>query len=215
MSEQLDALPKPLECLLLGYGAVGILYSYILEQSGVARVTAVARSNYEAVRNGLTLKSEKFGVIENFKPHRVCPSAEQAADRTYDFIIAAFKTLPDVTPTKEFLASFLPTEACRPESAETLPTVVLLQNGIGIEEELQREYPSINILSTGIWIAANAHSGSPYIVTHGKLERLPIGLYKGESNSKQQRPHHLLEKGNQALNTFVDALRKGGSQVTF
>mgnify|MGYP001761042259 FL=1 len=48
----------PDEVLLLGLGAVGTLYAYIL-QSGGANVTAVCRSNYQVVRDhGIDIVSD-------------------------------------------------------------------------------------------------------------------------------------------------------------
>lgn len=47
-----------------GLGAVGALYSYALERSGKARVTAVARSNAAIVRErGITVDSAKHGAL--------------------------------------------------------------------------------------------------------------------------------------------------------
>ena len=66
----------PDEVLLLGLGAVGTLYAYIL-QSGGANVTAVCRSNYQVVRDhGIDIVSDKFGEHPKWRPTRVIQRPE-------------------------------------------------------------------------------------------------------------------------------------------
>lgn len=38
------------EVLLVGLGAVGTLYGFMISRSGLARLTVVARSNYDLVQ---------------------------------------------------------------------------------------------------------------------------------------------------------------------
>lgn len=48
--------------LLFGLGAIGGVYAHLLQASGAVNVSAVARSNYQDVKErGYRLKSEKFG----------------------------------------------------------------------------------------------------------------------------------------------------------
>ena len=55
--------------LLHGTGGVGGIYAYILHKGG-ANVTAVCRSNYDAVsRNGIKISSKVFGEV-SVKPLR-------------------------------------------------------------------------------------------------------------------------------------------------
>jgi 2-dehydropantoate 2-reductase len=44
------------DVLLVGLGAVGTIYAYILQSSKLARVTVVARSNYDIVNGELHLR---------------------------------------------------------------------------------------------------------------------------------------------------------------
>lgn len=109
------------EVLIIGFGAVGVLYGYVLSQAG-CRVTAVCRSAFAGMNaQGIEIKSEKFGTIEHWKPHRLVASAGDANDRAYDFIICATKALPDLLPTSSILAEFLDSQY----SKDT--TVVLIQ----------------------------------------------------------------------------------------
>ena len=55
--------------LLVGSGGVGILAAYNLEVGGLASVTSVLRSNYDAVsRNGFTITSLDHGYVKGWKP---------------------------------------------------------------------------------------------------------------------------------------------------
>ena len=133
------------DVLIVGFGAVGVLYGWILEQSKGVRVTAVARSNYQIIQDqGVQLESAKFGK-HDWKPYRTLHDTHQAADRDYKYIICTFKHLPDVHPTEEILGPCLHRSNC----------FVLLQNGLGIEEPLQSVLPNATIISGAIWIGAN------------------------------------------------------------
>ena len=55
--------------LLVGSGGVGTMGAYNLEVGGLASVTAVLRSNYEAAKkDGFTLTSMDHGDIRSWKP---------------------------------------------------------------------------------------------------------------------------------------------------
>lgn len=56
--------------LIVGTGGVGTMSAYALEQGGKAEVTAVMRSNYEAVqKNGISIDSVQWGNgIKGWRP---------------------------------------------------------------------------------------------------------------------------------------------------
>lgn len=57
--------------LIVGTGGVGTMSAYALEKGGKAEVTAVMRSNYEAVKsNGVNIESIQYGKIEGFRPSK-------------------------------------------------------------------------------------------------------------------------------------------------
>lgn len=71
MTTNTDAAPAPIDILLVGLGSIGTVYALLLEKSGRARVTAVARSNYELYSTtGVKIDSDALGVIEGWKPYR-------------------------------------------------------------------------------------------------------------------------------------------------
>lgn len=172
--------------------------SYILQSNENVRVTAIARSSYEAMSKGITIESEKFGLIEGWKPTRLVKNAEEANDRAYNFIVSvplhltrqsltsvpqivATKCIPDLLPTSSILAPFLESEFAE----QVKPTVVLIQNGIGVEHPVQQAYPDVPIISVVAWVGCNLMGNR---VTHGMLEKLIIGLYKGEGVGTEVNP---------------------------
>jgi ketopantoate reductase len=57
--------------LLIGSGGVGTIAALNLESGGLAQVTAVLRSNYEAVREkGFTIRSADHGTLSKWRPSR-------------------------------------------------------------------------------------------------------------------------------------------------
>ena len=60
---------KKLQVLLVGSGGIGTMVAYALETGGKAEVTAVLRSNFEAVSTkGFTINSVDHGRIEGWRP---------------------------------------------------------------------------------------------------------------------------------------------------
>ena len=55
--------------LIVGTGGIGTMGAYALEFGGKAEVTAVLRSNYEAVlRDGFDIDSVVYGQIKSWRP---------------------------------------------------------------------------------------------------------------------------------------------------
>lgn len=182
----------PIDVLIIGLGAVGTVYGYVLSQNQDVQVTAIARSQYATLKDGIHIKSDKFGDIPRWTPYRIVQDVEQANDRPYKYIICAMKCLPDLLPTASILAPFLEGKYADTSSSVDLedgPTVVLLQNGCGIEVPLARAYPHVPIVSCVVWVGANLLPGG--VVTHGSLEQLIMGLFTGEGGSVSGTEEHV------------------------
>lgn len=55
--------------LVVGTGGIGTMSAYALEQGGLAEVTAVMRSNYDAATTqGIDIDSVQWGQIKAWKP---------------------------------------------------------------------------------------------------------------------------------------------------
>ncbi|OAP55306.1 hypothetical protein AYL99_10279 [Fonsecaea erecta] len=133
--------------LLFGAGSIGAVYLYQFQRAG-CQVTAVCRSNYQAVKqNGFTMHSKRFGNV-SFRPDFVVRSvAECPEDVTYDFVFIATKSFPGSKPSLSDLIE--PVVRGRPQTA-----IVLAQNGIAIEDEVAQAYPDNPLLSCAVYLPA-------------------------------------------------------------
>lgn len=201
--------------LCIGFGALGTIYSYLLKCGG-AKITAVARSNYDTLRtDGILISSAKYGKIEGWKPDRVIRESEpeQAKDIVYDYVVCTFKNIPDLKAASAVIKPFL---AQPTDSSARLPTIVLIQNGVGIEEEVQKalvecETPLAgHVISAVAWIGANLTEGGKR-VDHGSLERLEIGIYgRTTAPIAQNGLRQKSEEETRALKQFADLYTQGG-----
>jgi len=173
--------------LIFGAGSVGSLYGWFLEKAG-ARVTAVCRSNYNQVKNnGLLIRSKKWGKNVH-RPIAVPSITEANTHGPFDYIVVCSKAFPD-TPT-------LIRDAVTPDS-----TIVLAQNGIGIEESYAKLYPENPIISGVVYLPVV--QVEPGVVEHGTpLERFEIGSYPAGNASVTAK---------RKVNGFVDLFTKGGA----
>ena len=65
------------DVLVFGVGSIGAVYLYQLQQAGCS-LTAVCRSNYQAVKNnGFTMNSMRFG-NQKYKPDFVVRTVDEA-----------------------------------------------------------------------------------------------------------------------------------------
>ncbi len=108
--------------LIVGTGAIGSLYGGKLSQAG-ARVSTLSRSDYDIVRQkGISVKSHWGDFV--LRPEKVYRSSEKIKE-TFDFILVTLKVLPRIDVAGIIRKSVSPQTA-----------IVLLQNGINIEEPL-------------------------------------------------------------------------------
>ncbi|RPD57279.1 hypothetical protein L226DRAFT_465854 [Lentinus tigrinus ALCF2SS1-7] len=205
------------DILLIGYGAVGAIYSLVLKRSGQARVTVVARSNYEATNaHGMNFRSAKYGNIDGWRPDRLFPKLEPALDRSYAYVFLTTKAIPELQRTPALLAPLLsPSYA----DAHPQPTYVLMQNGLGVETDLYNALKKLKpqeeprIVSTAVWIGTNLVKKNAVeinTVEHNEFDRVSMGIY---------RPTNLTATANTPsenalLASLASLLRAGGSQVT-
>ncbi|KAH8897497.1 2-dehydropantoate 2-reductase [Thozetella sp. PMI_491] len=179
-----------IDVMLYGLGAIGSFYAFILSRSERVRLTVVARSNYEAVKaNGLLVRSENHG-NHLVRPYKVVKSPTEAG-ATYDFIVCANKAI-DQPSLPDNLA---------PAVDETKSTVVLIQNGVGIEEPIRERWPGVTIITCVTWVGARQNE--PGIVHHTKWENTQMGLFSNSVNDSS------LEQSR--LESFCDLLRVGGT----
>lgn len=148
--------------LVVGAGAVGALFGSALAQQG-AKVSVVCRSDYAAVsRRGYTIRSPMLG-DHQFRPQEVLQHVADCKSPP-DYLILTVKVLPDVD------RAALIRPAVGPQTV-----IVLIENGIDIEDEIARAFPDNELLS-GIAFVAVSRGGDGEI-HHQSSGSLVIGKY--------------------------------------
>ncbi|VUC30964.1 unnamed protein product [Clonostachys rosea] len=183
-------LRKAPKVLVFGGGAVGgfivsLLGSVIPEKS----IYVACRSNYQqALDHGFVLHSDVWGKTLSVRPV-VVRSAQEAKDscqQQFDFVLVATKTSP-VTPTVS--------EQIRPAVSPST-TIVIIQNGIQVEEEFQREYPDNPIVSVVTYLASTQIK--PGVFHHPNHGKVCLGTYPTSSPSSH---HEIARRFNDLLNS--------------
>ncbi|KAL0095972.1 2-dehydropantoate 2-reductase [Phycomyces blakesleeanus] len=189
---------KSTKIMVVGTGAVGSIYAWRLAKT--AHVTTVCRSNYEIVKNtGLEIDSKKFGK-EIFKPDNVVRTvAEGVASEPFDYIVVTLKALPEVYNVAEIIA---------PAITKGKTTVVLIQNGLGVEEPITQAFPENPIVSIVAYIGTSQISPGQILMVGD--ESLIVGDYKNapvDSTAQREKFAGILEKGGVTVQKVDDVER--------
>lgn len=188
----------PTRILIVGTGAIGAFFGSRLATVPQVLVSALCRSNYDAVKtNGLRITSPKFGNY-TFKPEYTFRSPQEARKTTrernlkWDYLLVATKVLPEVEDSSGMLEGLVGEET----------SIVLVQNGVGIEEPYSKRFPRASVLS-GVTIASVVQD-SPGVVTHNRWTRLSVGPYLSGGDDGGT--------ATQRMKKFADLLTAGGIQ---
>ena len=150
-----------LRILVVGTGAIGGFYGGKLAQAGAA-VTTLCRSDYEVVKTKGISVTSVFGDF-HFEPERVIREIGEYGSPP-DYILVGLKVLPEID-TKAIIK-----DAVGPKTA-----IVLLQNGIDIEEPVARAFPDNEIISGLAFICATRTG--PGQIDHTDFGRLVLGRF--------------------------------------
>jgi 2-dehydropantoate 2-reductase len=162
---------------VVGTGAVGGFYGGRLALAG-ARVATLCRSDYEIVRSqGITVKSIWGDFL--FKPEEVVRRAAEYGAPP-DFILVALKVLPGAE-TVEIIR-----EAVGPDTA-----IILIQNGIGIDEPVAAAFPGNEIISAVAFIAVSRTG--PGRILHADYGRLVLGRFPAGTSTRVQKLAELFQ----------------------
>ncbi|KAJ8125240.1 hypothetical protein O1611_g8399 [Lasiodiplodia mahajangana] len=182
------AAPGQLDVMVYGLGAIGSFYAFILNRVEHVRLTVVARSNYNAVKNnGFTITSENHGRY-TVVPYQVVKSPADAQS-TFDYIVCAHKAINQASIPEQLAPVVDPKKT----------TIVIIQNGVGNEEPFRQAFPGASILSCVTWVGAR--QVEPGIIFHTKSEDMQIGLFPNRSVEEA------LEK--ERLHRFASLLTQG------
>ena len=167
----------PARVLVVGTGAVGGFYGARLALAGV-RVATLCRSDYKTVRSqGITVTSS-WGDFQ-FTPEKVIRRAAEYGPPP-DFILVALKVLPGVDPVE------IVKDAVGPETA-----IILMQNGIGIDEPVAAAFPRNEVISAVAFIAVSRTG--PGRILHADYGRLVLGRFPAGRSTKVQELAELFQ----------------------
>ncbi len=186
----------PLEVLFFGAGAIGAFYASRIAQNPDANVSVVCRSNYKAVKeDGFSITSHQYGDYV-WTPTRVfdSPSSAAKANVQWDYVVVSTKALPNVSDDSKLVDGLV-----KPGSA-----VILIQNGLGVEQPYASRFPDSTILSA-VTIASCAQPSNGHI-KHNRWTRINIGPYFHDSAS----PSSVKSRATSQNAAFVALLTKGG-----
>ncbi|KAH6570405.1 hypothetical protein BASA50_004131 [Batrachochytrium salamandrivorans] len=223
--------------LIVGAGAVGAFYGSRLHSAhGISTpqtlVSVVCRSNYNVVKaKGFRIESPKFGSTV-WTPHRVFQTCMEAARSGigFDYIIVATKSLPELHDGSIDIEPVIAASHHRGSSLEhhqsstdtgyesplsPSPTIVLIQNGFGIEWPYRTRFPHSPILSCVAIVSCQ--QPDPGLILHNRWTRISIGpffnriLAVGDSGlDSVPKTHANVQEVMAKMNTFIALLKAGG-----
>ncbi|KAK7557100.1 2-dehydropantoate 2-reductase [Phyllosticta citricarpa] len=195
---------KPIHILFVGAGAVGCFYASRLHHpSKNIHVSLVARSNYPTLsRSGIELETRNFGNY-HFTPHAVHASIDEAAAATppsgWSYVMVTTKALPDVTDDAA---------AIEPVVGAGATCIVLIQNGVGIEEAHRKRFPRNPIVSAVTVISAEQVRHG--VVRQNRWTRISMGAYTDglgvddeSAQHQQEERHRLSQRGDACVRELV------------
>jgi len=175
--------------LVVGAGAIGAFYGGILARAG-CEVAVAARSDYDAVAaDGYRIDST-LGDL-SFRPAQTLRSAAEYRGAA-DYVLVALKLVRGVDRVA----------LIRPALAAT-SAILLVQNGIGIEEEVAEAFPRHELLS-GVAYAAVSREAPGRVRHHSQYTRLVLGRYPRGSSASAERFAALLKQGGSSCTVTED-----------
>ncbi|QLF94760.1 putative 2-dehydropantoate 2-reductase [Pseudomonas sp. ABC1] len=157
---------------ILGTGAIGGFYGLMLAQAGFD-VHFLLRSEYEAVReHGLRIHSVPHGALhlESVQAYR-----DVADMPACDWLFVGAKTTSN--------AALAPLIA---QAAAPGAKVVLLQNGLGVEEALRPLLPDTLHLIGGLCFIC-VHRDAPGVIEHQSLGAISLGYHSGPASASARQ----------------------------
>ncbi|KAI5363026.1 putative ketopantoate reductase ApbA/PanE, 6-phosphogluconate dehydrogenase-like domain superfamily [Septoria linicola] len=181
--------------LILGTGAIGAFYASRLSTVSGTKVSAICRSNYNIIKNnGIRVTSPTFGDT-TFKPAYTFANVAEAREfkkresLLWDHLIVTTKVLGDPSVLAEGLV-------------DEGTSVVVFQNGLGIEEPYWKRFPGRRIVSAVT--RTSVSQPTPGHIEHAHWTRTTVGPYApGASASDAEAAQGRVEE-------FADLLRKAG-----
>ena len=153
--------------LVIGAGAIGSFYSAKLAQVGV-EVSLWCRSDYDFIKkNGI--KIESYTGNFHFTPHKILKNLDENKEE-FDYILIATKVLPNID------ICGLIKNILQPKTK-----IILIQNGIHIEQNIAQNFPDNEIISALAFIAVSRKSAG--VIYHQEYGKITIGTYGNKASN--------------------------------
>ncbi|MEB0048463.1 MULTISPECIES: putative 2-dehydropantoate 2-reductase [unclassified Pseudomonas] len=167
----MGAIAKP-TIGIVGTGAIGGFYGVILARAGFD-VHFLLRSEFSAVaEHGLKLDSAVHGAL-TLNPVQAYSSAENMPP--CDWLLVGAKTTSNADLAPAILHAAAPGAK-----------VLLLQNGLGVEDSLRQWLPdSLHVLGGLCFICV--HRADPGVITHQALGAVNVGYHSGPAADEKAR----------------------------
>ncbi|KAI6091470.1 2-dehydropantoate 2-reductase [Hypoxylon rubiginosum] len=211
---------EPAHILFVGAGAVGCFYASRLHHPGQNIYTSLtARSNYSAIAvSGVELQTHSFGNY-NFSPYAVFPSISAAVPNSsststnhasspqtpprhgWDYIIVTTKALPDRSDDAALIAPLVSAKSC----------IVLIQNGVGVEEPYRERFPQNPIVSAVTVVSAEQIRNG--VIRQNRWTRIslgPFGTGLATSPSSTAKSAEVVQRGHECMEQLAHWWNKFG-----
>jgi 2-dehydropantoate 2-reductase len=163
---------------IIGTGAIGGFYGVMLARAGFD-VHFLLRSEFDAVaRNGLTVDSQVHGLLKLDKVQAYASAADMPP---CDWLLIGAKTTGNGGVASAIV------QAAAPDAK-----VLLLQNGLGVEDALRTVLPDALHLLGGLCFVC-VHRTGPGQITHQAFGAVNIGYHSGPTNAPSSK--HWVEQG--------------------
>ncbi|KAF1025561.1 MAG: hypothetical protein GAK37_02842 [Pseudomonas sp.] len=165
---------------IIGTGAIGGFYGVMLARAGFD-VHFLLRSEYAAVSdNGLQLNSAVHGRVHLNPVQAYARAADMPA---CDWLFVSTKTTANV--------ELAPTIV---QVAAPGAKVVLLQNGLDVEDALREHLPpSLHLIGGLCYICV--HRGGPGVIEHEALGRVNLGYHSGSAADDDAQRQAIVDEG--------------------
>lgn len=176
--------------LVVGTGAIGGFYGGKLAQGG-ARVATLCRSDYKTVKAKGISVSSSLGDF-HFTPEKVIRDVREYGPPP-DYVLVGLKVLPEIN-TAEIIKDVVGRETA----------IVLLQNGVEIEEPVAKAFPNNEIIGGLAFICVTRTD--PGHIDHIDFGRLVIGLFPAGKSAKVDRLANLFEEAGVPCSVTEDVV---------
>ncbi|KAJ0374696.1 hypothetical protein COL26b_007017 [Colletotrichum chrysophilum] len=150
--------------------------AFALQKSGQATVTAILRSNFDLVKSqGFRIQSVDHGEIDSWRPHNIERTVHDSLQHgPFDYVVVALKNLPDIYSIPDIIA---------PAVTLDRTSIVLVQNGIDIEQPFVDAFPKATLLSDVPMIGCELNGRE---LLHNDPDILQISPFPFQSHGKSR-----------------------------